>query len=574
MEEYLDASHLYNLNSNNNASNITNFNVRQYISNNELQNLLSNNSYNNNTNEILTNTQNLYGINEQFVTEDENNNLYNYSYSNYNNNKLNEGKDFINNSSLPDEWFRSNDSNQIPNNNIFMSSQNDTVIDYNKDFNNNFNYNSLYQVQNHSPKILDNNNNNMNAFDYNINELIKNQEPNFNDNNDNILIGQNDLNNINQNNILNQFNPYNSEEQNIKISPPPIKVVLNDSDFKDIINKEVGIINLGNTCFINSCLQILIHCPNFIYKFFEKKKLFNKDDTPISFYLNEICYSMVDTINTNASYVDITDFKNAFGEKHPAYQGYIQNDSQEFCRVLLEDINTELNEVKTQSEYKELPNSDKKTKAERDEEFDLNFQEREKSIITELFYAQIISTFICECESTTYSFQKILDFPLLLPENTPNIDIKELLKNYFKSEKIDFEIKCEKCEKVLQHTKEIKISRPPEILILSLQRIDQTTQKKNECLVTFPPILDMSEFIDKDCGFDKEPMYNLFAIVNHSGNIDFGHYNSYIKFKDSEDFYDFNDSVVTNIGKDIDSFPNAYALFYVKNKNYKNIKQK
>ena len=74
----------------------------------------------------------------------------------------------------------------------------------------------------------------------------------------------------------------------------------------------------------------------------------------------------------------------------------------------------------------------------------------------------------------------------------------------------------------------------------------------------------MSEFIDKDCGFDKEPMYNLFAIVNHSGSIDFGHYHSYIKFKNSEDFYDFNDSTVTNIGKDIDNFPYAYGLFYVR----------
>ena len=53
MEEYLDASHLYNLNSNNNASNITNFNARQYISNNELQNLLSNNNSLKNQNEYL-----------------------------------------------------------------------------------------------------------------------------------------------------------------------------------------------------------------------------------------------------------------------------------------------------------------------------------------------------------------------------------------------------------------------------------------------------------------------------------------------------------------------------------------
>ena len=31
----------------------------------------------------------------------------------------------------------------------------------------------------------------------------------------------------------------------------------------------------------------------------------------------------------------------------------------------------------------------------------------------------------------------------------------------------------------------MKISRPPEILILSLQRINETTKKKNECSVIF-----------------------------------------------------------------------------------------
>ena len=417
---------------------------------------------------------------------------------------------------------------------------------------------------------------------------------NFNKINDNLLI-QNNINNINQKGILpnnslnyntmnniqhikniqnnglsNQLKRHNSKEYNIN-TPQTIQIKkrpLKESELKSIIYKDIGIINLGNTCFMNACLQILIHCPNFIYKFFEKRNLINKIKTPISYYFYGICYSMMDTVNTKERCINISYFKNAFGAKHSIFQGYAQNDSQEFCRVLLEDFNTELNEVKTKGLYKVLNNSDKKTKVERDKEFDLYFKEREKSIITDLFYAQIISTFICKCKSVTYSFQKILDLPLLLPEKTPNIGIRELLRNHFKPEIIDFESKCENCQKVQQHKKELKITRPPEILILSLQRIDMT-KNKNECLVTFPPILDMSEFIDKDCGFDKQPLYNLFAIVNHLGSIDFGHYHSYIKFKDSEDFYDFNDSTVTKIGRNINKFPNAYALFYIKNKNYR-----
>ena len=66
----------------------------------------------------------------------------------------------------------------------------------------------------------------------------------------------------------------------------------------------------------------------------------------------------------------------------------MQNDSQEFCRILLEDISSELNEIKIKSIYRMLSNSNEKSKILREKDFHINFSEREKSIITELFYAQ------------------------------------------------------------------------------------------------------------------------------------------------------------------------------------------
>ena len=79
----------------------------------------------------------------------------------------------------------------------------------------------------------------------------------------------------------------------------------------------------------------------------------------------------------------------------------------------------------------------------------------------------------------------------------------------------------------------------------------------------------MSEFLDHDCGFDMQPFYDLYAVVNHIGNIESGHYFSYIKFHQRENWYEFNDSSVKNIGNNIESFPYAYALFYIKNDHFK-----
>jgi ubiquitin C-terminal hydrolase len=486
-------------------------------------------------------------------------------------NPLNNNKKLINNNGINKKIVNKN--NPIPQKNTNNNSNKKQAL-INKDNNINLNPNQNQTINN-------NNNNNNNIINTNL--------PKDNFQKKNIMQNMANMNKPNQNNVNNvpnQNNDITTQNQNTpKIAtvtkltdghgstpaPTPIKKrIITDDDYFKIIYKDIGIINLGNTCFINSCLQVLIHCNPFINKFFNKCRqpgLINQKDTPISLEFFLVCKSMVNTINTGDKYIDITNFKQNFGAKHPQFEGYLQNDSQEFCRILLEDISTELNEVKTKPVYRTLTNTNRKSKKVRDLEFHQNFSEREKSIITELFYAQIITTYTCECKLAIYSFQKILDFPLLLPDNVTNISINDLLKSYFQTETIDFQNQCEKCKKVLKHKKEIKISRPPEILILSLQRIDQVTRTKNECFVSFPQVLDMSEFIDNECGFNREPIYNLFAVINHAGNIDCGHYYSFIKLNGQNDWYEFNDSSVRNIGPKIDNFPYAYALFYIKNQN-------
>ena len=49
---------------------------------------------------------------------------------------------------------------------------------------------------------------------------------------------------------------------------------------KYIIPSLTGLNNLGNTCYINTCLQNLIHCSSFINKFLEAFKCYN-NSTPI-----------------------------------------------------------------------------------------------------------------------------------------------------------------------------------------------------------------------------------------------------------------------------------------------------
>ena len=74
----------------------------------------------------------------------------------------------------------------------------------------------------------------------------------------------------------------------------------------------------------------------------------------------------------------------------------------------------------------------------------------------------------------------------------------------------------------------MNISKVPQILILILQRINYQNKVKNECLVNFEELLDISKYIDIDCESEKNFKY----------------------------IYNLNDKFYT--------FDNAYVLFYIK----------
>ena len=82
--------------------------------------------------------------------------------------------------------------------------------------------------------------------------------------------------------------------------------------------------------------------------------------------------------------------------------------------------------------------------------------------------SQLLTSYICERQSIKYSFQKISDIPLLLPENKKETSLNEILNNFFSAEKVDFEYKCKNCNKVVKHLKYIKFSILTKILTISL----------------------------------------------------------------------------------------------------------
>ena len=473
---------------------------------------------------------------------------------------------------------------------IIYNNENDNILnkmDINSNNNNIFNYNN---------DIFYNNNNN-NIFSHRKNKTLLNNPP---------VISQIILNSTNNNNN----NNHNDDIIKDDIPNNIINIDINNinKDYNNHINlitskissSLVGLDNIGNTCFLNVCLQNLIHCKPFIISLFQTKLTLSKSKE-ITYAFLDLCLSIINEKNFNS--ISPKNFYKIFTKKHKYFLNYEQHDSVEVLRNLLEDISKELNIIENKPKYKELDTKGK-SKVEQNEEYNKFFLERENSIVVEIFYSQMINIFVCKnCGFKSYSFEKILDIPLLFPENKINknsntdsnnniiplnnfynivnnnthikflinkkkniLNVMDLIKKYFLDEDFQWESECENChEKKIIHNKKIKFAILPKILIFTIQRINTLTEfLKNNQLIEIEEFIDLKEFIDEDLIENKDNnkfLYRLFGINNHSGSINYGHYYSYTKVNNC--FFEFNDSYVSKINVNNIS-KNAYALFYEK----------
>ncbi len=152
-------------------------------------------------------------------------------------------------------------------------------------------------------------------------------------------------------------------------------------------------------------------------------------------------------------------------------------------------------------------------------------------------------------------------------KNEDELNLLDLLENFGKKEKLTEENKwfCPKCKKEQLAEKKIEIFTIPEILILHLKRFKNNLKLGN--LVNFPiENLDMEKYIIYNEKKVNNNLYDLFAVANHYGGLNGGHYISYCKNFLNNKWFEFNDSFISEIHQKKIVSSSAYLLFY-KRKN-------
>ena len=333
-----------------------------------------------------------------------------------------------------------------------------------------------------------------------------------------------------------------------------------------------GLANLGNTCFVNSCIQILSHTyelNEFLNLEHYKRKLNNKYESAILIEWDNLRLMMwnENCVISPGKFIK-TIQKLAQIKKIDIFTGYAQNDLPEFLLFLIDCFHTSLaREVKMDITGESLNETDKI--AVNCFEMIKRMYAKEYSEIWNLFYGVHVSQIISieTGEVLASNPEPYFMINLSIPQNNKCPTLMDCFDLYVEGETMEGDDAWynEKTQSKQNVKKKISYWSLPNILAIDLKRFNpMNPMNKNQILVTFPiNDLDLSKYV---IGYKKESyVYDLYGIANHSGGTMGGHYFSYVKNANGK-WYCYNDTNVREISNpELElATPKAYCLFYRK----------
>ena len=365
-------------------------------------------------------------------------------------------------------------------------------------------------------------------------------------------------------------------------------------------NELPGLQNLGNTCYLNSVLQALVHNRAFMTSLlFDNQKnkeiiltnarsIFVKDDyfnlvsvSPVPLTLRQkihnhhyhpdmltlaerdIIYSYTLTFQLYALFVTMKRNSyvcvpmNVVTLLFKEFKLGVQHDASDVYVHILDRISRELHQVYNAEYYSSLNN--KLTT----EYFNVvkSHYDQNYTLLTEVFTGfQYVSTACPTCQNQTNRFEFYNQLSIPIRSTT----LAGCLQNYTSIEILDFNNMwwCNKCHMNVQGRRQIKLWNCPATLVIQLKRFTND-QHKTRNHVDFPLMLNIREYVSRyNYGETSQYEYELKSVINHHGSLTGGHYYNYSRI--NKEWYQFNDSVVTHIPINQVVTENAYILFYTR----------
>ena len=338
-----------------------------------------------------------------------------------------------------------------------------------------------------------------------------------------------------------------------------------------------GFVNLGNTCYFNSTLQLLFTIKElknyFVNKgFIEelnsklKKNNFKKNkNLKKNIQLIKNFYSLIsDYTNNNDKTLTPKNLLTSIQNLNSDFVGYNQHDSQEILLLIMDLIHENL-KYDVDVNYQGTPKNNIDLLVIESINALSKILDYKYSIINELFYGM----YYCQYKSIENdSYDKVISKKFEHFNNlTLEFDGNNLIENldiFFKNEILESKLIDDKTNLKYKVTKDIKIVNSPKYLFITLKKYNHL-KKKNNLKYTFPIYnMDFSKYC---LGYDSyQCSYDLIGVSCHTGTLDFGHYYSVLNINNN--WFIANDDEINkfNIEKNKNKlFNDAYVLLYIKN---------
>jgi len=333
-----------------------------------------------------------------------------------------------------------------------------------------------------------------------------------------------------------------------------------------------GLCNLGNTCFLNSCVQVLIHTPE-LCSFLESTTYAHhvKGHVPECVLLEEfknlkrVMWSQNGIVSPNRFVHHVQQVAQKTGRE--LFTGWAQNDLPEFLLFIVDAIHKSISRQVTMRICGHVVNPIDQLAMECYGMLRSTYH-NEYSEIMDMFYGMYVSELSnLEIPERIYSRKPesffILDLEVKTQQGQLFTKLSECLDSFTSAEVMQgdnawFNEATQRKEDV---RKRIVFWNFPNILVITLKRF-QDDARKLQHEIDFPLTqLDLSKYV---VGYNPSHyVYDLFGVCNHSGGTMGGHYTAYV-LTAAGGWIHFNDTSVEPIPSVRVVSPKAYCLFYRK----------
>jgi ubiquitin C-terminal hydrolase len=196
-----------------------------------------------------------------------------------------------------------------------------------------------------------------------------------------------------------------------------------------------GLVNLGNTCYMNAALQFIVNATELRDYFLETPHLFQKEiNMNNALGVNgkmAIAFAMLlrQLWTSNTSSITPNKLRDLICFKYAHFRGYEQQDTQEFMCSFLSILHEDLNRVTKKPYYESSLECEDDSMANTyhiANESWKRFLSRENSVIVDNFYGQFKSKLTCpECHKVSITFEPFSN--LLVPLAKPKIWVSLIL---------------------------------------------------------------------------------------------------------------------------------------------------